>query len=135
MERWTRVLLWGALTLIFVLPAIAQGIVRDPSHYVSFIFAAVGMFVVLWLSWLAGRSVVDAVWLDGDHLFVRSGRTSLRINLRDIVAIDVPARMSFRIYGVDVILRKRGPLGRQIYFIAASKVEFDAVFAWFEKQR
>jgi Na+/melibiose symporter-like transporter len=39
MQRWNRVLLWGAVTLIFVLPAIAQGIVRDPSHHMSFVFA------------------------------------------------------------------------------------------------
>ena len=63
MQRWNRVLIWGEVTLIFVLPAIAQGIVRDPSHYMSFVFAVVGMFVVLWMSWLAGRCVVDVVWL------------------------------------------------------------------------
>jgi hypothetical protein len=63
MERWNRVLIWGAVTLIVVLPAIAQGVVRDPSHYMSFVFAVVGMFVVLWMSWLAGRCVVDVVWL------------------------------------------------------------------------
>lgn len=62
-------------------------------------------------------NLAEDVWLDDDRVHIRRGKTQQDITLRDILYV----RLSTRFDRATLVLRRHGPLGKQVSFMLPPK--------------
>jgi hypothetical protein len=111
-----------------LIPAILEGVRHDPPHYMILTIACVAGLGLLVFAWISARSIVDSVWLDGDHLLVIARNSRYRIPTQAIAGIDQPyfkpttsSWMHPSIVRVKLSTRHNGR--REFFFVAESEKE------------